>query len=126
MPYVVDSTVMIDFLRGVQGAVSLIRKAVLDSRALWASEISRAEVIAGMREEEREATIRSFRLYDWMAVDKEISERAGEWARRFRKSHPQLALDDLLIASTAEQLGAKLLTLNTRHFPMYEGLEAPY
>jgi len=61
-------------------------------------------------------------MYSYRAV----SERAGEFARSFRRSHSGIDLADFLIAATADVLGARLLTRNARHFPMFAGLESPY
>lgn len=61
-----------------------------------------------------------------MAVDETISRRAGELGRRWDRHRPGLALADLVIAATAEQIDAELVTSNARHFPMFEGLRAPY
>jgi predicted nucleic acid-binding protein len=33
---------------------------------------------------------------------------------------------DLAIAATAEEIGADLATRRLRHFPMFDGLRAPY
>ncbi len=33
---------------------------------------------------------------------------------------------DYLIAAAAESIGASLVTLNVRHFPMFPDLEPPY
>lgn len=33
---------------------------------------------------------------------------------------------DLVIVATAIDLGAELLTVNVKHFPMFDGLVAPY
>ena len=37
-----------------------------------------------------------------------------------------LSTVDLVIAATAQELGTKLATSNTRHFPMFAGLKRPY
>jgi hypothetical protein len=57
-------------------------------------------------------------------VDERIACRAGELGRRYRRSHPGLALADLLIAATALELAQPLATLNVRHFPMFPRLRA--
>jgi len=62
----------------------------------------------------------------WIDVDREIAERAGELARAYRRSHPGIDLVDYVIAATAELSGATLLTRNVKHFPMIDGLVAPY
>ena len=55
-----------------------------------------------------------------------IARRAGRHLRRFRRSHPGIDLADYLIGATAEEEGATLVTLNVKHFPMVDGLRAPW
>jgi predicted nucleic acid-binding protein len=90
------------------------------------SEVTRAEVIQGLRSPERRAAEALFGVFHWASVDEAISRRAGELGRRYRRSHPNLALADLLIAATALELGQDVATLNLRHFPMFPRLRAPY
>ncbi len=44
----------------------------------------------------------------------------------YRRSHSRIGALDYLIAATASALRTDLLTTNVRHFPMFEGPEAPY
>jgi hypothetical protein len=61
-----------------------------------------------------------------VAVDEPIARLAGEFGRKWRRSHPGISPADLAIAATAGQLDAKLATTNVRHFPMFKGLRPPY
>jgi predicted nucleic acid-binding protein len=67
-----------------------------------------------------------FALIAWIPVDESVARRAGDLGRRWRRSHPGIGVADLAIAATAEELGADLATRNLKHFPMFEGLRAPY
>ena len=62
----------------------------------------------------------------WIGVDEPIARTAGEFGRSFRGSHRSLSTPDLIVAATAEVLGAGLATMNVRDFPMFKGLRAPY
>jgi predicted nucleic acid-binding protein len=55
-----------------------------------------------------------------------VARRAGRQLRQFRRSHPGIDLADYLIAATAEEEGASLVTLNVKHFPMFSGLRPPW
>lgn len=55
-----------------------------------------------------------------------VARRAGELGRQWRRSHPGIGVADLAIAATAEEIDAELATRNLKHFPMFEGLRAPY
>lgn len=117
-----DASVAIDYLRGREAAL-----AVLDaSGELVASEITRYEVLAGVRSGEEEPTEALLALPDWIPVDEGIARRAAALARAFRASHSGIEDADYLIAATALELDARLLTANVRHFPMLPGLEPAY
>ncbi len=91
-----------------------------------ASVLSRVELLWGMRTHERKATSALFAAVDWVDVDEEISELAGAYARKFRRSHQGIGVVDYVIAATAQHLGAELWTRNVKHFPMFTELSPPY
>ncbi|MGI9118694.1 MAG: type II toxin-antitoxin system VapC family toxin [Acidimicrobiales bacterium] len=116
-----DSTVLIAHLRGSSRATGLLTEAV-DGGAL-ASVISRAEIEGGMRSGERRDVARLFEGLDLIPVSDEVARRAGAHLRTYRRSHPGIDLADYLIAATAEERSAELMTLNVKHFPMISGLK---
>ncbi len=120
--HVLDTSVLIDVLRGSAAATTWL--ADLDEVPVC-SEITRTEVLRGMRSGERAATERLLAALRWLAVDERVSRRAGELGRKYRRSHG-LAIADLVIGATALELDAKLATANTRHFPVFPRLKAPY
>lgn len=125
MSALVDTSVLIDHLRGHRGAACLLqteRKAGV----LHASEITRLEVLAGMRTTEEDRTRSLLAVFHWHPVDREVAEEAGTLGRRWLPSHSGVDGADLAIAATAILIGARLLTMNVRHFPMFTDLQAPY
>ncbi|MDQ3492580.1 MAG: type II toxin-antitoxin system VapC family toxin [Chloroflexota bacterium] len=120
---VLDTTVLIDLLRGHGPARDYL--AGLERR-LVCSEVTRTEIIQGLRSNERDAAENAFRVVRWVGVDESIARRAGALGRRWRRSHRALGLADLIIAATTQELGAQLATSNVRHFPMFSGLMTPY
>lgn len=125
MTAVFDSSVIIDALRGVPAAVSLMRARRIDG-PLHASEISRLEVLAGMRPDEERVTRNLLGVFAWHPLDGEVAELAGELGRRWHPANRGIDAADLAIAATAIALDAELLTRNVKHFPMFDGLTAPY
>ncbi len=123
MTVLFDTSVVIDILRGVAPAIAYARSLAEPPAC---SEITRVEVLRGLRSGERRTTERLLASLRWIAVDEPIARRAGELGRKFRRSHQGLATADLVIAATAEGQGLTLATLNLRHFPMIPGLAAPY
>jgi predicted nucleic acid-binding protein len=120
---VLDTSVLIDVLRGWEPATGWF--AGLEG-VPGCSEVTRVEILRGMRSHERDLSERILGGLEWTPVDERVSRRAGELGRAYRASHPGLGVADLLIAATAVELGAPVATRNVRHFPMFEGLAAPY
>jgi len=120
---VLDTSVLIDHLRSSQPAADYL--AGLTDRPSC-SEISRIEVMQGLRSAERRAAEKLFALIDWVPVSETVSRRAGDLGRRWRRSHPGIGVADLAIAATVEHVDGTLATRNLKHFPMFKGLRAPY
>ena len=120
---VLDTSILIDVLRGDPAAVDFVRR--LDAVPVC-SEITRVEVLRGMRSKERAATETLFRALDWLPIDEVIARRAGHLGHRWRRSHAAISSADLVIAASVDEIDAELATSNVRHFPMFEGLLPPY
>jgi hypothetical protein len=118
-----DTTVLIDHLRGLEPARAFLRGL---REVPACSEVSRVEILQGLRPAERAAAENLFGVLSWVPVDEAIARRGGEIGRRYRKSHPGLSLANLLIGATALELDLRLATGNVRHFPMLRGLRPPY
>jgi predicted nucleic acid-binding protein len=119
---VLDTTVLIDLLRGLAPARDYLRG--LDAVPAC-SEVSRVEVLRGLRHRERDAADALMRTMTWIPVDEQIARRAGSLGREWRRSHA-VGTVDLIVAATAQELGAELVTSNVRHFPMFPNLAPPY
>ncbi|MHB2024188.1 MAG: PIN domain-containing protein [Mycobacteriales bacterium] len=125
MSALVDTSILIDYLRGHAGAGDLLdRERAAD--VLHASEITRIEVLAGMRPAEEDDTRALLSTLVWHPVDADIAEEAGALGRQWLPSHHTIDSADLAIAATAVRTDARLLTRNVRHFPMFTDLQAPY
>jgi hypothetical protein len=121
-PLLLDTDVLVDYLRGRKEAA-----AYLEARTepLLISAITVAELFAGVREgEERRLLDQFLSAFEIVALSREIAQKGGLYRRDFGPSHG-VGLADALIAATAELRPARLVTLNTRHFPML-AVEVPY
>lgn len=85
----VDTTVAIDHLRGHEQATALLLDLAA-REALIASEVTRFELLVGLRPDEEAAMERYFRLLTWIPVDEEVARKAGALARRYRREFPNL------------------------------------
>lgn len=120
---VFDTSVLVDHLRAVEAARTLLSK---HAGQVTCSEVSRAEVIQGLRSHERGAAEQLFAVIDWVPVDQAISRQAGTYGREFRSSHRDIDVADLIIAATTHASGTDLKTTNVKHFPMFPDLARAY
>ena len=122
MPWLIDTNVLIDRMRGRPEALQLVHDRLRD---IATSSLVIAELYQGVRDHEREALdeLRDSLLV--LDVTTEIAEQGGLYARQFRSSHGA-GLIDCLIAATAVHYGLQLITLNAKHFPMLADVEVPY
>lgn len=122
---VVDTSVLIDHSRGLpQAREALLAAAELG--ALHSSEIVRAELLILIRDDELRAIDPLLHAIVWHPVDQRVAEVAGELGRRWLPAYNGIDAADFIIAATTALLDARLLTRNVKHFPMIEGLVAPY
>jgi predicted nucleic acid-binding protein len=117
-----DTDVLIDYLRDRQEAVSYLEGL---TGPLLISAVTVAELYAGVREGEERRRLERFLLaFEVIPVDAEISRKGGLFRRDYGPSHG-IGLADALIAATANLKQVQLVTLNERHFPMLD-VYVPY
>ena len=121
---VFDSSVLIAHLRGDERATQVLLDTATGDRL--ASVLTRVEIEGGIRSDERRSVSSLFGFIRLLPVTDPVARRAGEMLRDHRRSHPGIDLVDYVIAATAELHGARLATLNVKHFPTIAGLQPPY
>lgn len=126
MNVLVDTSVLIDHLRGDARAVALLEEIVERGDELWSVTVVRTEILAGMRKGEERATMALLGALAWLDVTSDLADSGGALARRYLKSHSGVDTVDYLIAAGVRALDAKLLTLNVKHFPMFPKLAPAY
>ncbi|MFV9690210.1 MAG: type II toxin-antitoxin system VapC family toxin [Desulfobacteria bacterium] len=119
---IVDTDVIVDFLRGYAKAVSYVEN---HSAEIVLSSIVVAELYAGVRDDERARLDDFVSLFPVLPITSEIAKAGGLFKRDYHKSYG-IGLADALMAATAVAENAELKTLNTKHYPMLKGLKAPY
>lgn len=119
----IDTDVLIDYLRDRPESVAYLETL---TQPLAISAVTVAELYAGVRDGSERVTLNNFiASFKVCAIDEEIAARAGILRRDFGRSHGT-GLADAIIAATAEQQRANLVTLNKKHFPMLKGVVVPY
>ena len=122
-PILVDTDVMVDFLRGNPKAVALIQKY---SVSVILSSVVVVELYAGVRSDEELSKLDSFiSLFRVVPMSLEIARTAGLYKKHYAKSHG-VGVADAVIAATAEAENADLKTLNIKHYPMLKDLRPAY
>ncbi|MEW6283344.1 MAG: type II toxin-antitoxin system VapC family toxin [Candidatus Eremiobacterota bacterium] len=115
MSFVIDTGILIDHLPGRPETGAWMSEN--GDQGLAVSVITRAELLAGMRPDEVDATTRLLGALVTIPVDNRVADVAGEYRRQYFKSHG-LLLPDALIAATARTQRMTLVTLKVRDFPM--------
>jgi predicted nucleic acid-binding protein len=115
--FLLDSDVVIWHLRGHASVVELVLALARRGR-IGLSAITRAEVLLGMREPERELTLLFLDSCETLSVVAATADRAGEIVRGFGSQGITLSLPDALIGATALLASIPLYTCNPRHYPM--------
>jgi predicted nucleic acid-binding protein len=122
-PILLDTDVLVDFLRGHSKAVTFINNY---SERIILSSITVAELYTGVRGEQEQAVLGSFiSLFPIVPVNAEIAKKGGLLKRDYGRSHG-VGLADAVIAATAETENATLKTLNIKHYPMLKRIRPAY
>jgi predicted nucleic acid-binding protein len=115
-----DTTVLIDALRGRKALRRMHELRVTGASVPWICAITVEELYRGVREPEEAELARivgSLRLAPLGVAEAEL---AGRWRRDFARKGVTLAQPDCLIAAAADGVGARLATGNPKDFPMPE------
>ena len=113
----IDTDIAIDHFHGNKYAHEFFSKTLESGDALYISVVTLTELLAGMRSGEEELTERLVSLFTVIDVDNATGRKAGEYLRKYSRSH-HLELGDALIAATATLMNAELVTRNVKHYPM--------
>ena len=117
----VDTDVLIWYLRGNQNAYDLIH--ALDHFCI--SSVTYMELVQGMRNKSELKTLQNT-LKNWgvktLYISEEISARALFYVEEYFLSH-SMQLADALMGATATQHGLTLITANDKHYRVIKGLE---
>ncbi len=116
---VLDSTVLIDALRGRPAASRLtgLRRRGVEP---WVCAISVEEIWRGLQPGEEATARRLFNALRLAPLGVAQGMQAGAWRRTFAAQGVTLHQADCLIAAAAEGIGASLATANIDDFPMRE------
>lgn len=115
--FLLDTTALIDFLRGDKYTLALL-EVLAEKGPLAACPITVAEVFSGAREKELAITEQFLSSLKFYPLDYETSRLAGRWRYTYARKGITLSLPDALIAATALRNNLALVTANEKHYPM--------
>jgi predicted nucleic acid-binding protein len=119
MILLLDTTVLIDALRNRANRPARLSGLVQHGHVLTTTTANMAEVYAGMRGTEERETAALFHGLHCYSLTEGIAQLAGklkyQWAMRGRT----LSLIDMIVAATALEHHAALITDNRKDFPIH-------
>ena len=119
--HLIDTDVLIWYLRGNQNAYNLIHS--LDNFAI--SLVTHIELLQGMRDK-KELKILQNTLKNWgvktIYLNETISAKALFYVEEYFLSH-SMQLADAQIAATATEYGLTFITANDQHYKVINGLD---
>jgi predicted nucleic acid-binding protein len=115
MPYVLDTTLLIDHAADRPGAVALVRRLFEETADLYTCDAVVAEACSRGTDDELAAISTMIQALEYVATHPDAARWAGEARRRSGRTSPR-TLGDALIAGVAWSLGATVVTRNPDDF----------
>ncbi len=118
MKVVLDTTVLIDLLKGREAASKQVRKLHFAGDKPATTPINIEEIYRGLRSSEGSSAAK---LFDWLhilPIGRREAELAGSWRRKYSSEGLTLSQADCLIAATSFICNAMLVTGNPKDFPI--------
>ncbi len=114
---------LVDHLREYKPATEFLETAFNSGAVVAISAVTEMELYAGKSMENpaiEEDVLKFLKLFKTLPVTSNIARQAGLMLRRYR--HQGLTPIDAIIASTAMEHNANLITRNIKHFRMVKGI----
>ncbi len=116
---VLDTTVLIDALRG-RPAAARLRDLAARHEVLLTTAVNVEEIVRGLRSSEQPAADVLFTAVRVLPIREADARRAGVWRREHAARGVTLHQADCLIGAVTAGIGARLATGNAKDFPMPE------
>jgi len=120
MRLMLDTSVLIDVLRGRKDRRLLLRRLIGEGHSLSTTVLNVAELYAGMRAGEEVRTEEFLGALECVELRSSAARLAGQLKSAWQKRGRTLTLSDTIIAAVAIEQQRVLLTDNRKDFPMRE------
>jgi predicted nucleic acid-binding protein len=114
--YLLDTTFVIDYLRGEPAAIQRLARLYEDGDVLMVNEIVVCEAATGAPQHPDPDLDALLEPIEFVQPAPDAASTAGRWRAEARARGHSLSLADALIAATANAAGATVLTRNVRDF----------
>ena len=118
MRLMLDTTFVIDQLRGDQAATTLFGRLAEAGDPLFICDVVVCETYAGVHPGDEERLDRLFSYIEFVQPGPDSARAAGTWRAEALRRGRSLSAADALVASAADAVGAAVLTRNVRDFAL--------
>jgi hypothetical protein len=120
---IVDTDILIWILRGRKEIIEKFKSLIVKYDGhVFITPVQVAEIYAGLKGNEEEKVTAFLRTLRTIPIDYETGRLAGEFMKKYRKSH-NITIADSLVAASAKVHSFGLWTLNKKHYPMFKSDE---
>lgn len=124
MKAVIDSDIIIDFLRHQEKAKHFIEKIINTDNTIYISALTEAEVLSGKDcndDEKKGKTEDLLASFELLEVTQSLARKAAELRRKY-----DVPLHDAIIAATALELAVPIYSRNSKDFKRIKELKLEY
>jgi predicted nucleic acid-binding protein len=120
-----DTSALIDLSKGSEPTTTWLKQQSAAGEELGICPITVTEFYSGLEAVEYPQWDEFFATLTFCPISFNAAIQAGKWRASFRARGIQLSTTDTLIAAVAVEIGAVVVTSNTRHYPMQVRLTDP-
>jgi predicted nucleic acid-binding protein len=116
--HLLDTDSIVDYLAGFVSTVDFLDDLLAVGDRFLTCDVVIAEIYAGLRPEREAAAMTMLQHLGFLPTSLQAARQAGVWRYAFARTGVPLATTDCLIAATAFEHGATVVTGNVKDFPM--------
>ena len=118
MPYLIDTSTLIDFSKGITSVVHALTKLLKEGEEVGVCPINITEFYSGISPKEYDVWDDFFEPLTYWEISRSAAKKAGEYRYEFARKGKKLSTADTLIAAVARQYHATIITTDIKDYPM--------